>query len=169
MQGESTKYAFASEDDLHKMTLSNLLNGLDTWICTSCKVDVSSLVIPCQICNSYILKVPLMVDEFEIWVKEQRKKENLTMMKVVVDMKAAAQQSRGATWQPLVEAKEPQGDGAGAGATGAGAGGPAGAQEGVLFETLPIFYPPTIQEEYSDTSTDAGSKYLPPKRYQKST
>ncbi len=70
MQGESTKYAFASEDDLHKMTHSNLLNGLDTWICTSCKVDMSSLVIPCQICNSYIPKAPLMVDEFEIWVKE---------------------------------------------------------------------------------------------------
>jgi hypothetical protein len=31
MQGESTKYKFASEDDLHKMTHSNLLNGLDTW------------------------------------------------------------------------------------------------------------------------------------------
>ncbi len=53
MQGESMKYTFASEDDLHKMTRSNLLKGLDTWICTSCKVDVSSLVIPCQICNSY--------------------------------------------------------------------------------------------------------------------
>jgi hypothetical protein len=90
MQGESTKYAFASEDDLHKMTGSNLLNGLDTWICTSCKVDMSSLVIPCQICNSYIPKVPLMVDEFEIWVKEQQEKGNVTMMKAVVDMKAAA-------------------------------------------------------------------------------
>ncbi len=95
------------------------------------------------------------------------------MMKAVVDMKAAAQQSRGATWQPSVEATRPPGDWAGAGAAGAGAGagagGPAGAGEGMLFETLPIFYPPTIQEEYSDTSTDAGSKYLPPKRYQEST
>ncbi len=90
-------------------------------------------------------------------------------MKAVVDMKAAAKQSRGATWQPSVEATGPPGDGAGAGAAGAGAGGPAGAGEGMLFETLPIFYPPTIQEEYSDTSTDAGSKYLPPKHYQKST
>jgi hypothetical protein len=72
------------------MTRSNLLNGLDTWICTSCKVDVSSLVIPCQICNSYIPSIPLMVDEFEIWVKEQREKGNSTMMKAVVDMKAAA-------------------------------------------------------------------------------
>jgi hypothetical protein len=83
MQGESTKYAFASEDDLHKMTCSNLLNGLDTWICTSCKVVVSSLVIPSQICNSYIPKVSLTVDEFEIWVKEQWEKGNLTMMKAV--------------------------------------------------------------------------------------
>ena len=151
------------------MTRSNLLNGLDTWICTSFKVDMSSLVIPCQICNSYIPKVLLTIDEFEIWVKEQREKGNLTMMKAVVDMKAAAQQSRGATWQPSVEATQPPGDGAGAGATGAGAGGPAGAGEGMLFETFPIFSPPTFQEEYSDTSTDAGSKYLPPKRYQKST
>jgi hypothetical protein len=100
MQGESTKYAFASEDDLHKMTHSDLLNGLDTWICTSCKVDMSSLVISCQSCNSYIPKDPLMVDEFEIWVKEQWEKGILTMMKAVVDMKVAAQQSRGATWQP---------------------------------------------------------------------
>jgi hypothetical protein len=71
MQGESTKYTFVSEDDLHKMTCTNLLNGLDTWICTSYKVDMSSLVILCQICNSYIPKVPLTVDDFEIWVKEQ--------------------------------------------------------------------------------------------------
>jgi hypothetical protein len=62
----------------------------------------------------------------------------------VVDMKAAAQQSRGATWQPSVEATWPPGDGAGAGAAGAaaGAGRPAGAGEAMLFETLPIFYPP---------------------------
>jgi hypothetical protein len=66
MQGESMKYAFASEDDLRKMTCFNLLNGRDTWICTSCKVYMSSLVIPYQICNSYIPKVPLTVDEFEI-------------------------------------------------------------------------------------------------------
>jgi hypothetical protein len=76
MKRESTKCAFASEDDLHKMTCSNLLNGLDTWICTSCKVDMSSLLIPCQICNSYIPKVLLMVDEFKIWVKEQQEKGN---------------------------------------------------------------------------------------------
>jgi hypothetical protein len=62
MQGESMKYSFASEDDLHKMTCSNLLNDLDTWICTSCKVDLSSLVILCLICNSYIPIVPLAVD-----------------------------------------------------------------------------------------------------------
>jgi hypothetical protein len=90
-------------------------------------------------------------------------------MKAVIDMKAATQQSRGATWQPSVEAMQPPGDWTGAGATGAGAGEPAGAGEDMLFETLPIFYPPTIQEEYSDTSTDADSKYLPPKHYQKST
>jgi hypothetical protein len=39
----------------------------------------------------------------------------------------------------------------------------------MLVETLPIFYHPTIQEEFSDTSTDASSKYLPPKRYQNLT
>ncbi len=106
MPGESTKYTFASEDDLHKMTHSNLLNGLDTCICTSCKVDMSSLVVPCQICNSYIPFVPLQIDEFQIWVKEQQEKAKVAMMKSpskeekVVDMKAAAQQSRGATWQP---------------------------------------------------------------------
>jgi hypothetical protein len=157
------------------MTCSNLLNGIDTWICASCKVDVSSLVIPGQFCNSYISFVSLQIDEFQIWVKEQWEKAKVTMMKSpskeekVVDMKAAAQQSRGATWQLSVEATRPPGDGAGAGATGAGAGRPAGAEEGMLFETLPIFYPPSFQEEYSDTSTNAGSKYLPPKHYQKST
>ena len=136
---------------------------------------MSSLVVPCQFCNSYIPKVPPQIDEFQIWVKEQWEKAKVMMMKSpskeekVVDMKAAAQQSRGATWQPSVEAMQPPGDGAGAGATGAGAGGPARAGKGMLFETLPIFYPPTIQEEYSDTSTDAGSKYLSPKSYQKST
>ncbi len=117
---------------------------------------------------------PAAVDEFEIWVKEQQDKAKVTMMKSpseeenVVDMKAASHQSRGATWKLSVEATQPPGDGAGAGAAGAGVGGPAGAGEGMLFKKLPIFYPPTFQEEYSDTSTDAGSKYSPPKRYQKS-
>ncbi len=46
-----------------------------------------------------------------------------------VDMKAATQQSRGATWQPSVEATRPPGDGAGAEAAGAGAGGPAAVHE----------------------------------------
>ncbi len=97
--------------------------------------------------------------------------KSLSEEEKIVDMKAAAQQSRGATWKPSVEATRPPGDGAGAGATGARAGEPAGAGEGMhmLFETLPIFYLPTFQEEYSDTSTGAGSKYSPPKRYQKST
>jgi hypothetical protein len=36
-------------------------------------------------------------------------------------------------------------------------------ERGVLFETFSSFYPPTFQEEYSDTFTDAGSKYSPPK------
>ncbi len=64
-------------------------------------------------------------------MKEQQEKGNSTMMKSpseeekVVDMKATTQQSRGATWQPSVEAMQPPGDGAGAGAAGAGAGGPA--------------------------------------------
>ncbi len=44
-------------------------------------------------------------------------------------MKAATQQSRGATWQPSVEATRPPADGAGAGAAGAGAGGPAAVDE----------------------------------------
>ncbi len=35
VQGESTKYTFASDDDLHKMTCSHLLNGLDIW-CGAC-------------------------------------------------------------------------------------------------------------------------------------
>jgi hypothetical protein len=114
-QGESTKYTFASEDDpLHKMTRFHLLNGLDTWICTSCKVAMSSLVVPCQICNSYILLVPLQIDEFEVWVNEQWEKANVRMMKsltkeeTVVDMKAAAQHLKGATWQTSVEAMRPQ-------------------------------------------------------------
>jgi hypothetical protein len=43
-------------------------------------------------------------------------------------------------------------------------------QERVCFlRHYPYSTPPTIQEEYSDTSTDLGSKYLPPKHYQKST
>jgi hypothetical protein len=69
-------------------------------------------------------------------------------MKAVVDMKAAAQQSRGATWQPSVETTRPPGDGAGAGAAGAGAGGPAGAGEGMLFKTLPYHRPWYWRESY---------------------
>jgi hypothetical protein len=37
-------------------------------------------------------------------------------------------------------------------------------ERGMFFETFPSFYPPTFQEEYSDTSTDIGSKYSPPMR-----
>jgi hypothetical protein len=69
--------------------------------------------------------------------------------------------------KPSVEATHPPGDGAGAGATGAG--GPARVGEDVemgdgedgssnLFAT---FIQPTNQEEYSETSTDAGSIYSP--------
>ncbi len=79
----------------------------------------------------------------------------------VVDKKAATP-----TQQPSDEVTHPPEDGAGVGAAGRGAGGPAEAGEGVLFET---FYPLTFQEGYSDTSTDVGSKYSPPKAYQKST
>ncbi len=66
---------------------------------------------------------PAAVDEFEIWVKEHQEKAKVMIMKSpskeekVVDMKAAAQQSGGATWQPSVEATQPPRDGAGAGAT----------------------------------------------------
>jgi hypothetical protein len=92
VQGESTEYTFASDDDFQKMTHSHLLNGLDAWICTRCKVDVSSLRVPCQICNSIIPFVPLQIDEYEIfakskgwsiliWMKEQLEKEQLEKAK----------------------------------------------------------------------------------------
>jgi hypothetical protein len=71
VQGESTKYTFASDDYLHKMTCSHLLNGLDKCICTRCKVDVSSLRVSCQICNSIIPFVPLQIDEYENFAKSK--------------------------------------------------------------------------------------------------
>ncbi len=69
--------------------------------------------------------------------------------------------------EPSDEATRPPGDGAGARA--AGAGGPARVGEDVemadgedgssnLFAT---FFQPTNREEYSETSTDAGSIYSP--------
>ena len=61
----------------------------------------------------------------------------------------------------------PPGDGAGAGATGAG--GPAGVGEDVEMADVEdgssnpfaTFIQPTNWEEYSETSTDAGSIYSP--------
>jgi hypothetical protein len=103
--GGEHEITFSSEDDLHEMTRSHLLNGLDTWICTSFKVATSSLVVPYQICNSYIPFVHLQIIEFETWVKEQQEKAEVMMMKSpsqeekVVDMKAATQQSRAAVSQ----------------------------------------------------------------------
>ncbi len=69
--------------------------------------------------------------------------------------------------EPSVEATCPSGDGAGAGA--AGAGGPAGVGEGVEMadgedgssNPVATFIQPTNWEEYSETSTDAGSIYSP--------
>ncbi len=69
--------------------------------------------------------------------------------------------------EPSVEATRPPGDGAGAGA--AGAGGPAGLGEDVEMadgedgssNPFATFIQPTNREEYSETSTDAGSIYLP--------
>ncbi len=67
-------------------------------------------------------------------------------MKAVVDIKAAAQQSRGATWQPSVEATQPPGDGAGAGDAGAGAGGLAGAGRVCFLRYCPYSTPPPFRK-----------------------
>jgi hypothetical protein len=72
-----------------------------------------------------------------------------------------------AVLEPSVEAMLPPGDGAGAGA--AGAGGPARVGEDVEMSDgedgyrnpFATFIQPTNQEEYSETSTDAGSIYSP--------
>ncbi len=69
--------------------------------------------------------------------------------------------------KPSVEATCPPGDGAGARATGAG--GPAGVGEDVEMadgedgssNPFVTFIQPTNQEEYPETSTDAGSVYSP--------
>ncbi len=129
---------------------------------------MSSLVVPCQFCNSYIPKVPPQIDEFQIWVKEQREKAKVMMMKSpskeekVVDMKATAQQSRGATWQPSVEATQPPGDGTGAGAAGAGAGGPAAVDKFEIWvkeqwekATMTMMKSPSDKEKVVDMKTAA--------------
>jgi hypothetical protein len=72
-----------------------------------------------------------------------------------------------AIMEPSVEAMHPTGDGAGA--VAAGAGGPAGVREDVEMvdgedgssDPFVTFIQPTNWEEYSETSTDAGSIYSP--------
>jgi hypothetical protein len=61
----SSKASTKTEDYLHKKLRFYLLKGLDRWICTSCRVEVSSLMATCQLCKSYIPFVPLTCAEFE--------------------------------------------------------------------------------------------------------
>ena len=61
----SSKASTMTEDYLHKKLRFYLLKGLDRWICTSCRVEVSSLLATCQLCKSYIPFVPLTCAEFE--------------------------------------------------------------------------------------------------------
>jgi hypothetical protein len=62
--GNDDFYVSVSKDYIHKLIGFFLLNGLDRWICTSCRCEVSSLMVPCQICKSFICFVPLNMDEF---------------------------------------------------------------------------------------------------------
>ena len=69
--GNDDFYVSVSEDYLHKLICFYLLNGLDRWICTSCRGEVSSLMVPCQICKSFIRFVPLEMDEFKKFAKSK--------------------------------------------------------------------------------------------------
>ncbi len=63
----------ASEDDLNERTRQELLKGNDLWICTSCMVNVTSLLMQCERCHSKVSFVPLTMPEFEIFVRHQRR------------------------------------------------------------------------------------------------
>ena len=122
-------YDSASEDKLHKITRFYLLNGLDRWICTSCKIEASSLSARCQGCKSYIPFVPLEIAEFENFVICKRRdmphwgKESVR--RVISNISQAQLQSL--SDQGLHEEEEEEeegeeegeGDKTGAGATGA--------------------------------------------------
>ena len=69
--GNDNFYANVPEDYIHKLIHFYLLNGLDRWICTSCRGEVSSLMVPCQICKSFIRFVPLDMDEFKKFAKSK--------------------------------------------------------------------------------------------------
>ncbi len=63
--GNDNFYVSVSEDYIHNLIRFYLLNGFDRWICTSCRCEVSSLMVPCQICKSFIRFVPLDMDAFK--------------------------------------------------------------------------------------------------------
>ncbi len=69
--GNDNFYANVPEDYIHKLIHFYLLNGLDRWICTSCRGEVSSLMVPCQICKSFIRFVPLEMDAFKKFAKSK--------------------------------------------------------------------------------------------------
>ena len=121
-------YDSASEDKLHKITRFYLLNGLDRWICTSCKIEASSLSARCQGCKSYIPFVPLEIAEFENFVICKRRdmphwgKESVR--RVISNISQAQLQSlsdQGLHEEEEEEEGEEEGEGdkTGAGATGA--------------------------------------------------
>jgi hypothetical protein len=60
------------EVTLLERTRNNLLNGRDGWICIDCAIEVPSITYPCGQCSKMISFVPLMMYEFEEFVKKQR-------------------------------------------------------------------------------------------------
>ena len=60
------------EVTLLERTRNNLLNGRDGWICIDCAIEVPSITSPCGQCSKMISFVPLMMYEFEEFVKKQR-------------------------------------------------------------------------------------------------
>ena len=60
------------EITLLERTRNNLLNGRDCWICIDCAIEVPSIAYPCGQCRKMISFVPLMMYEFEEFVKKQR-------------------------------------------------------------------------------------------------
>ncbi|KAL9189806.1 hypothetical protein ACHAXT_009481 [Thalassiosira profunda] len=63
----------ASELALLERTRYELLNGRDFWICTRCEIEIPSVASPCGGCNRTISFVPLEIEEFEVFVRKQRK------------------------------------------------------------------------------------------------
>lgn len=62
----------ALETALLAKTRHELLNGRDFWICTHCFIGIPSLTAPCGGCSRLVEFVPLSVQEFKIFLSNQK-------------------------------------------------------------------------------------------------